>query len=356
MIIPPRQKSTQEQVPAKDITSESSSSWTIDLPPGRLGGTLTFEFADGIAASIRHDRLDGTAITYDFPFSRRTPSTEEAIRRFANRYGAGVMISELERNHYVRFRTEFIFDRFSRLERNGSHRILDFGCGAGHSLDALLGYFPHARFTGADIAEDRLDIFNSYLPASDRERIELILMRDPRELDSLGNDFDVINLNAVFEHLLPHERRWLLPGLWSKLAVGGMLVVTETPWRWFPIETHTTSKPLVNYLPDRLALAVTRRSREYDSSLTWEAALRDGVRGGTVAEIISCIGAPAGTAQLLQSGAPDARDLLEVWWHGEPRHTRQKELAYRSLAWLRRMTGVVVSPWVNIVLRKTASP
>jgi len=47
------------------------------------------------------------------------------------------------------------------------------------------------------------------------------------------------------------------------------------------------------------------------------------------------------------------RDMLEVWWRGECRQTRQKAFAYNMLAAFRKVTGIVVSPWVNIVLQKT---
>jgi hypothetical protein len=61
-----------------------------------------------------------------------------------------------------------------------------------------------------------------------------------------------------------------------------------------------------------------------------------------------------GTApRLVRSDMADARDMLEVWWRGECRQTRQKALAYNVLAAFRQVTGVVVSPWVNIVLQKT---
>ena len=89
-------------------------------------------------------------------------------------------------------------------------------------------------------------------------RVTLIEMTNPMATDNFGSEFDVIQLNAVFEHLVPQERKKLMPDLWQRLRLGGYLVLTETPWRWFPIETHTTGLPFVNYMPDRLALAAVR--------------------------------------------------------------------------------------------------
>ena len=332
----------------------SPSSWTVPLQPRRLSGQLTFGFASGLLQSARHRQLDGVETAYAWPFGGRGPVSETTVRHLVTQRGGEFAIAELARNQFVRFRTEFMVNRFIDMARDTAWRILDFGCGTGHSLDALLDHFPHARFIGMDIAGRDLDVLRAYLPDTDRARIELIEMPQPSRLDQLAGGFDLINLNAVFEHLLPAERQSLLAALWARLADNGLLVLTETPWRWFPIETHTTSRPLVNYLPDRLALAVCRRSGLYGPDLTWQRALRDGLRGATVGEIIACIGAPAGTIQRVTSDQPDATDLLEVWWWGESRHTRQKALAYQGLRRLRQLTGLVVSPWINVVFRKVA--
>jgi len=341
-------------VQSLEMEPHGATTWTVALQHRRLSGQLTFEFFNGLLRSARHQPLDGAERAYDYPFSGRSPVTEANVRLLVTQHGADFAISELERNQYVRFRTDFVFDRLVGMARDGHYRILDFGCGTGHSLDALLGYFPNARFVGADIAGRDLDVLRSYLPEVDRSRIDLVQIQDSAKLDQLDGSFDLINLNAVFEHLLPAERRSLLPELWRRLANNGRLVLTETPWRWFPIETHTTSRPLINYLPDRLALAVARRSGHYGPDLTWTLALRHGIRGATVAEMIACIDAAAGTIRQLTSDQPDSRDLLELWWWGESRHTRQKALAYQGLSWLRRLSGLVVSPWVNVVFCKTS--
>jgi hypothetical protein len=110
------------------------------------------------------------------------------------------------------------------------------------------------------------------------------------------------------------------------------------------------------------SLEVEPRSRT-----SWTVGLRPGRPGGRLTFEFSDgfvrfvlhqqpdgIDVPAGTIQRVTSARPDARDLLEVWWWGESQHTRQKALAYRGLGWLRRLTGRVVSPWVNVVFRKTA--
>lgn len=250
----------------------------------------------------------------------------------------------------MRFRTTYTFDRFVDLPRERSLKVLDFGFGEGHSTDPLLELFPNARFVCADIPGPLSS--TGIARFKDNPRVQLIEMGGPLTIASVGRDFDIIQMNAVFEHLLPDERKRLMPDLWDRLRVGGYLVVTETPWRWFPVETHTTSLPFVNYMPDRAALAAARYCGRYSKSLTWEQALRGGLRGATVSEIVSSLGAQGAGIQVIQSFRTDARDLLEVWWQGESRKTRQKALAYRTLRLLQRLTGVVISPWINLVIRK----
>ena len=262
-------------------------------------------------------------------------------------------VDEIERNDYVRFRTRFTFERFVDLPREGIYRFLDFGCGDGHSIEALLDVFPRARFFGAEYEPGTLS--RCLARFGSNPRVTIIQTKSPDSLDGIDSGFDVIQLNAVFEHMLPSERQSLMPALWQRISKGGYLVLTESPWRWFPIETHSTSRPLVNYMPDRLALFTMRhlsKGGRFSHIRTWEEALRDGLRGATVREIMASLGAAPGSARIVQSSAPDARDMLDVWWYGECRKTKQKKLAYAILSAWRSVTGLVMSPWVNIVVQK----
>lgn len=264
-------------------------------------------------------------------------------------------VDEIERNDYVRFRTRFTFERFVDLPRDRAYQFLDFGCGDGHSIEALLDVFPQTQFFGAEYEPGTLSRCLARFEGN--PRVMMIQTKSPDSLDGIESNFDVVQLNAVFEHMLPAERRTLMPELWQRIAPGGYLVLTETPWRWFPIETHSTSRPLVNYMPDRLALFTMRhfsKGGRFSHIRTWEEGLRDGLRGATVREIIASLGAPPGAARIVRSSAPDARDMLEAWWHGECRKTRPKKFAYTVLSAWRSITGMVISPWINLVVQKVA--
>ena len=61
--------------------------------------------------------------------------------------------------------------------------------------------------------------------------IKFICSPNPSVLPKDIQKFDFIFLIAVFEHLLPQERRDLMPMIWEYLKPGGILFLNETPYR-----------------------------------------------------------------------------------------------------------------------------
>jgi hypothetical protein len=114
------------------------------------------------------------------------------------------------------------------------------------------------------------------------DNVTLLVSPDCDAAPSDIGTFDAIVFAAVYEHLLPIERAMLMPVLWSMLRPSGLLFIDETPNRWFPIESHTTDLPFINYLPNWLArpyaLACSNRTAD---AVSWEKMLRLGIRGGT---------------------------------------------------------------------------
>src|SRR5262249_43140777 len=109
--------------------------------------------------------------------------------------------NDVERSEFVRFRTRFMFERFVDLPRDGRYRFLDFGCGDGHSIEALLDLFPHAHFFGAEYEPNEYSRCLAKLGG--HPRVTLIRTAAPDSLEGIGSGFDVVQLNAVFEHMLP---------------------------------------------------------------------------------------------------------------------------------------------------------
>ncbi|KKW45225.1 MAG: Methyltransferase type 12 [Parcubacteria group bacterium GW2011_GWA2_56_7] len=78
------------------------------------------------------------------------------------------------------------------------------------------------------------------------------------------------------------ERGPILRHLSSFLKPGGLLIVTETPNRLWPYDSHTTRLPFVSWLPLSLASALARvlRPREFGDK-TRDDLIYDGIVGAT---------------------------------------------------------------------------
>ncbi len=324
-----------------------------DLEISSRGSELKIKFEDKRVSKCTHYLTDGRVKEYPYPYSERF------IRSFYEKYGSAALVEDAERTGFVQFRHKYMISRFLTSRINEKVSILDFGCGTGISTFTLFQQFPNAEITAAEIVSDWLvQLKNRFLDES-ASRINTILLSDDGQLREIDQKFDIIWLNAVFEHLTAEERSTIMSKLWDSLNAGGMLVISETPWRWFPIETHTLAWPFVNYLPDTLSLLAYRLKRQgrkglISSELTWKNAQRSGIRGGTISEIIRYTSAPRDTIEVMNSQSDDSADILETWWHGEFRKTQIKWATYRVLSLFRNLTGYVVSPWLNIVLKKSA--
>jgi hypothetical protein len=146
----------------------------------------------------------------------------------------------------------------------------------------------------------------------------------------------------------------LLPALWDALDTGGVLFLRETPHRWFPIETHTTGLPLINYLPDWGARWAIRRFSKRWRRHAWDELLRGGVRGATQTEILRILGRCPGTARVLQPCRLGVEDRIDLWYltAEKSRHGRAKRLIYSGLKRMRRLTGIEFAPYLEIALQK----
>lgn len=227
--------------------------------------------------------------------------------------------------------------------------VLDFGCGAGASTLVLARLLPPCRLVGIELQERLLELARLRAQHLARPGIRFELALSPTELPPRLGAFDFIVMSAVYEHLLPHERNSLLPALWRHLRPGGTLFVNQTPHRWSPIELHTTGLPLINYLPDRLALAYARScSRRMKGDEDWPALLRAGIRGATVGEILRLLGPDA------RPLAPLEGDLVDLWYGRlSPRHAWLKRAVRAGLKALQPVADRHLVPELTLAIRKT---
>jgi 2-polyprenyl-3-methyl-5-hydroxy-6-metoxy-1,4-benzoquinol methylase len=234
-------------------------------------------------------------------------------------------------------------------------RILDFGCGSGASVMVLSRLLPPCEIVGIELEEKLLNI--ARLRARHFGRTSVRLLQSPcgDSLPERLGEFDFVMLSAVFEHLLPAERRQLLPKIWAHLRPGGVLFLNQTPYRYSPVEVHTTGGlPLINYFPDRLALYTARRfCKRVSPTEEWTTLLRRGIRGGTVPEILGILGGPKRAALL--KPLPRVGDRIDLWINTlSPKHAWLKRSIWASLKAIKKGTGAEITPDLSLAIRKQA--
>lgn len=129
-----------------------------------------------------------------------------------------------------------------------SKKILDFGCGAGHSTFALA--LEGGLCTGIDISESSIRAarenqkqhFKSYT-------IDFIHSIDTTALPFEKESFDVVTCNAVFEHIYPWKREAHFREIFRVTKSGGIIVLRGTPNRYFPMDGHTSELWFIPWLP-----------------------------------------------------------------------------------------------------------
>jgi len=234
-------------------------------------------------------------------------------------------------------------------------RILDFGCGSGASTMILARLFPKVHLVGLELEDRLLEVARARARFENKDNVEFLHAVQPNQLPPNIGTFDHIVLSALYEHLLPPERKSLLPQLWARLRPGGVLFIDQTPHRYFPLEWHTSHLPLINYLPARLALWCARKfSRRVSSAETWPTLLRRGIRGATVREILRILRRTNQTPMLLKARRMGFRDELDLWFQANrPRKPgRMFRGLYLGLKALRLLMRISLPPFLSIAIRK----
>lgn len=237
-------------------------------------------------------------------------------------------------------------------------RLLDFGCGSGASTAILARLLPKTTIVGVELNPLHLEIAHLRAAFYELDNIDFYQSPSGEELPADLGMFDFMVLPAVYEHLLPQERPRLLAQLWALLKPQGVLFIDETPLRWFPIETHTSNLPFINYLPERMATWYARhlssRNLEKDD---WQTLLRKGIRGGTAHEILSLIQQAGGSPCLLPSIQERLPNPVTIWYEGYARYATGGSGGFKRaikpfLSVLYALTGIALVPYLSLAIRK----
>jgi SAM-dependent methyltransferase len=170
--------------------------------------------------------------------------------------------------------------RFDNLMRNltawrplfSGRRVLDFGASWGISAIALIRAGA-AEVVGVepDLArvEKGRQIVHDVEPSA---RISLLHTPDTLALPFREGEFPFVLSNGVLEHI-PQPRAASLRAIWRLVAPGGHLMISETPNKYWPKDTHTTGLWFNHWLPIGMAhRRAVRRGRFRADRQDWASS------------------------------------------------------------------------------------
>jgi SAM-dependent methyltransferase len=199
-----------------------------------------------------------------------------------------------EHPNYIQKHVDITLDYYGLSLKD--KRVLDFGCGFGVSAHLMMKRGANC-IVGTDLDEANIRFGRRFFDTFNlSQNVELRLGEPVLRLESEA--FDVVWLQAVVEHLLPQERADYFQEFWRTLRPGGVLVVTETPNRFWPKETHTTDgRWLLTWR--RPAKVFARMRREYEfRSYSDTDFYRSGIIGSSYRELLECLSRPPDCEQL----------------------------------------------------------
>jgi 2-polyprenyl-3-methyl-5-hydroxy-6-metoxy-1,4-benzoquinol methylase len=242
-----------------------------------------------------------------------------------------------------------VFSYVPRSSFRGA-RILDFGSGGGASTMCIARLLPDTQIIGCDINPVMTEISRLRAAHYALDNVQFLTSPDSNSLPDVGK-VDFVFLTAVYEHLLPSERRSVMPMLWKSLEPGGTMFLFLTPYRWWPIEEHTTGGlPLLNFLPQSVAHWYIRHCSNLDNRMDdWQTLLRKGIRGGSIGEVLSDL--REYEVQLMAPQAIGGRDCLDLWYYYCPKKPAHKAF-YTIARVLNSFTGYQTVRQLEIALRK----
>ncbi len=332
-----------------------------------IGDSHADVFVMPLPSGKRRVRIQKRSPDYFVPFdSCETAYPVALIQKVLAVKGSAYLIDEILRDEspgYVQHDLKWSVLSYVSRSQFINKRILDFGCGSGASSVTLARMFPATEIVGVELDESLLQVARARAQYYRFKNIGFHASPAPDKLPDDIGAFDFVMFSAVYEHLLPGERKTILPLIWSALKPGGVLFLNGTPNRLFPLEMHTTGLPAINYLPDRLAHIVSRKfSRRNLENESWESMLRGGIRGGSITEIIDNLASSSGTPFVMEPKYLGITDRIDLWLAltsdrignaQSPRALLAKRIYHWAMKPIKALTGVEFLPELVLALEKT---
>lgn len=253
----------------------------------------------------------------------------------------------------IPFRINLIKNAFGLKNKSSKEfNILDFGSGISSSTIAICSEFPNSIVTCIELNKDYVELAKKRIAYHNLLNVEFIVPNNPDMLpqQAMEKKYDICFLSAVVEHLLPLERKNLLPQIWSRLKPNGKLLVCETPYRWFPVEVHSTSLPFINYFPDFLAWRTARYcTKKYRNRKSLNEMLRAGLRGTTKNEIKQYVG---DNGVFIKPNDSSIKDEIDLWYFSDYHKSKQKYMTYIICKLIKFIFNIEITPWLTICINK----
>jgi SAM-dependent methyltransferase len=146
---------------------------------------------------------------------------DEFVDGYEDACARGVSLSGESRDYFARLRISHS-RRF--CSSTPIQRILDFGCGMGHSTTYLVESFPNATVIGVDTSARAIQWAQEHYG---RDRV---MFTTPASADRIGR-IDLVYSNGTFHHIDPRDREAVVRRIFGWLRPGGLFALWENnPW------------------------------------------------------------------------------------------------------------------------------
>lgn len=317
---------------------------------------------------------DGQALVYALPDGKKrvviksqkyvpvencvTTYTDELIKTTLEVQGLTYLAEAISRDEdesYVKAEIESNLFDFCLPDDFAGKRLLDFGCGSGASSLCMGRMLPELKIVGVELQTHLRRLAEARRAHHKLDNVRFLLSPSGTELPADIGEFDFCMMSAVYEHLLPEERKTTLLKIWEVLKPGGILFINQTPHRWFPVESHSSGLPLINYLPESLAFPLAKRFSRIAPMKNYsrEELLRGGIRGTTEFEIMRTLRKKSSHHPILLEPL-NGGDRIDLWYsHLSPNYKAAKLLIKWMLKGVKFATGQVLTQNITLAIRKS---